>query len=216
MFTPFTGDNLACIRGGRLVFKGLSFALSPGDALLLTGVNGSGKTSLLRLMAGLAMPVEGVICANGVDVRDDLITYRANLNYVAHYDAVKPALTVSENLSFWTSLHYGGDVDAGLLAFGLSRLSEVPVRFLSAGQKRRLAMARLVAIKTGIWLLDEPSIALDTASLDALHTQIVDHRSRGGIVVASTHRELHFENAVTLNVSEYSSLQLKGTIFRDI
>ena len=208
MFTPFTGDNLACIRGGRLVFKGLSFALSPGDALLLTGANGSGKTSLLRLMAGLAMPVEGVIRANGVDVRDDLITYRANLNYVAHYDAVKPALTVSENLSFWTSLHNGGDVDAGLLAFGLSRLSEVPVRFLSAGQKRRLAMARLVAIKTGIWLLDEPSIALDTASLDALYTQIVDHRSRGGIVVASTHRELHFENAVTLNVSEYSPLQL--------
>ena len=207
MSTPFTGDNLACIRGGRLVFKGLSFALSPGDALLLTGANGSGKTSLLRLMAGLAMPVEGVIRANGVDVRDDLITYRANLNYVAHYDAVKPALTVCENLSFWTSLHNGGDVDAGLLAFDLSRLSEVPVRFLSAGQKRRLAMARLVAIKTGIWLLDEPSIALDMASLDALYMQIVDHRSKGGIVVASTHRELHFENAVTLNVSEYSSLQ---------
>ena len=207
MFTPFTGDNLACIRGGRLVFRGLSFALSPGDALLLTGANGSGKTSLLRLMAGLAMPVEGVIRLNGVDVCDDLIMYRANLHYVAHYDAVKPALTVSENLSFWTSLHNGGDVDAGLLAFDLSRLSEVPVRFLSAGQKRRLAMARLVAIKTGIWLLDEPSIALDTASLDALHTQIVDHRSRGGIVVASTHRELHFENAVTLDVSEYSSRQ---------
>ena len=207
MFTPFTGDNLACIRGGRLVFRGLSFALSPGDALLLTGANGSGKTSLLRLMAGLAMPVEGVIRANGVDVCDDLITYRANLHYIAHYDAVKSVLTVRENLGFWTSLHNGEDVDAGLLAFDLSRLSEVPVRFLSAGQKRRLAMARLVAIKTGIWLLDEPSIALDTASLDALHTQIVDHRSRGGIVVASTHRELHFENAVTLDVSEYSSRQ---------
>ena len=207
MFTPFTGDNLACIRGGRLVFKGLSFALSPGDALLLTGANGSGKTSLLRLMAGLAMPVEGVIRANGVDVCDDLITYRANLHYIAHYDAVKSVLTVRENLGFWTSLHNGEDVDAGLLAFDLSRLSEVPVRFLSAGQKRRLAMARLVAIKTGIWLLDEPSIALDTASLDALQTQIVDHRSRGGIVVASTHRELHFENAVTLDVSEYSSRQ---------
>ena len=207
MFTPFTGDNLACIRGGRLVFRGLSYALSPGDALLLTGANGSGKTSLLRLMAGLAMPIEGVIRANGVDVRDDLITYRANLHYIAHYDAVKSVLTVRENLGFWTSLHNGEDVDAGLLAFDLSRLSEVPVRFLSAGQKRRLAMARLVAIKTGIWLLDEPSIALDTASLDALQTQIVDHRSRGGIVVASTHRELHFENAVTLDVSEYSSRQ---------
>ena len=207
MFTPFTGDNLACIRGGRLVFRGLSFALSPGDALLLTGANGSGKTSLLRLMAGLAMPVEGVIRANGVDVREDLIRYRANLNYVAHYDAVKSVLTVRENLGFWTSLHNGEDVDAGLLAFDLSRLSEVPVRFLSAGQKRRLAMARLVAIKTGIWLLDEPSIALDTASLDALYTQIVDHRSRGGIVVASTHRELHFEDAVTLDVSEYSTRQ---------
>tara|TARA_Y100001934_G_scaffold40163_1_gene47847 strand:+ start:30554 stop:31189 length:636 start_codon:yes stop_codon:yes gene_type:complete len=203
MSTPFNGDNLTCIRGSRLVFKGLSFELSPGGALLLTGANGSGKTSLLRLMAGLAAPAEGVIRVDGSDIRDDPSTHRANLHYIAHYDAAKPALTVYENLSFWTSMHNGGDVDAGLSAFGLSRLSGVPVRFLSAGQRRRLAMARLIAIETGIWLLDEPSIALDTASLDALHTQIVDHRSRGGIVVASTHRDLHLQNAATLNVSEY-------------
>jgi len=205
MSAPFTGESLTCIRGDRLVFADLSFEVTAGGALLLTGPNGSGKTSLLRLMAGLSAPAEGVIRIDGADVREDLISHRANLHYVAHYDAAKPALTVSENLSFWISMHGGGDSEAGLAAFDLMHLSEVPARFLSAGQKRRLALARLVAIKTGIWLLDEPSVALDAASIDALRTQIADHRRNGGIVVASTHAELGLDDAITLDVAGFNA-----------
>ena len=204
MSAPFTGEDLTCIRGDRLVFAGLSFEVTAGGALLLTGPNGSGKTSLLRLMAGLAAQSDGVIRFGGEDVREDLIAHRANLHYVAHYDAAKPALTAHENLAFWTAMHGGGDADAGLAAFDLSPLSGVPARFLSAGQKRRLALARLVAIRTEVWLLDEPSVALDTASLDALRSRIAEHRNSGGMVVASTHAELGFEDAATLDVSAFN------------
>ena len=109
MSAPFTGENLTCIRGDRLVFARLSFEVTAGGALLLTGPNGSGKTSLLRLMAGLAVQSDGVIRFGGEDVREDLIAHRANLHYVAHYDAAKPALTAHENLAFWTAMHGGGD-----------------------------------------------------------------------------------------------------------
>jgi len=204
MSYPLSGKNLTCIRGDRLVFAGLNFAVARGGALLLTGRNGSGKTSLLRLMAGLAAPADGVICHNGEDYRDDPASHRADIHYVAHYDAAKSALTVRENLAFWTELHGRGDVMAGLVAFDLENLAPLPARFLSAGQRRRLALARLIAIKASIWLLDEPSVALDAASLDALRGLIAGHRRDGGTVIASTHAELGLGDAEILDVSAFA------------
>lgn len=204
MSFPLSGENLTCIRGDRLVFAGLDFSVAEGGALLLTGRNGSGKTSLLRLMAGLALPAEGIIRHNGMDYRDDPASHRADMHYVAHYDATKPALTVEENLAFWAEVHGGGDVSAGLQALALETLADLPGRFLSAGQKRRLALARLVAVRAGIWLLDEPSVALDNASLEALRGLIAAHRRSGGVVIASTHAELGLEDATVLDVSSYS------------
>lgn len=204
MSFPLSGENLTCIRGDRVVFAGLDFAVARGGALLLTGRNGSGKTSLLRLMAGLAAPADGMIRHNGEDYRDDPTSHRADIHYVAHYDAAKPALTVRENLAFWTELHGGGDVMAGLAAFDLENLANLPARFLSAGQRRRLALARLIAIKAGIWLVDEPSVALDAASLDSLRQLIAAHRRDGGAVVASTHAELGLDDAENLDVSAFA------------
>lgn len=204
MTFPLSGENLTCIRGDRIVFSGLGFSVETGGAVLLTGANGSGKTSLLRLMAGLGRPAEGTIRHNGVDIAEDPFSHRADIHYVAHYDAAKPALTVEENLAFWTALHGGGDIPSGLAAFDLGAMKSVPARFLSAGQKRRLALARLVAIKSSIWLLDEPSVALDRASLDNLRAQIARHRDEGGAVIASTHAELGLEDAANLDLTAFS------------
>ena len=137
--------------------------------------------------------------------------HRADIHYVAHYDAAKPALTVRENLAFWVALHGGGDTDAGLDAFDLAPLAELPARFLSAGQKRRLALARLVALEKSVWLLDEPSVALDAASLEALRGLIGEHRARGGAVIASTHADLGLADAASLDVSHYSNDGLAGS-----
>ena len=204
MVAPLSGENLTCIRGNRRVFSCLDFAVHEGGALLLTGRNGSGKTSLLRLMAGLGVPAEGALCHRGVDCRDNPAAHRADIHYVGHYDAEKPALTVRENLAFWVALHGGGDIEAGLESFDLAALAELPVRFLSAGQKRRLALARLVALDASVWLLDEPSVALDAASLDALRELIAEHQGCGGAVVASTHANLGLADALTLDVSQFS------------
>jgi heme exporter protein A len=204
MSYPLSGENLTCIRGDRLVFAGLDFAVARGGALLLTGRNGSGKTSLLRLMAGLTAPTDGVIRHNGEDYRDDPTSYRADIHYVAHYDAIKSALTVCENLTFWTELHGGGDVMEGLAAFDLENLAALPARFLSAGQRRRLALARLITIKASVWLLDEPSVALDSTALDALQGLIAVHRRNGGAVIVSTHAELGLGDAKILDVSVFA------------
>lgn len=203
MTDSLSAENLTCIRGDRLVFTGLDCAVCPGDALVLTGPNGSGKTSLLRLLAGLSRPAEGIVRYDGADVSEDPAGWRALVQYVAHYDASKPALTVRENLAFWADLYGGGDIAAGLSAFDLTSLADLPARFLSAGQKRRLALARLVAIDAKVWLLDEPSVALDQASLVALGARIAEHRASGGAVIASTHADLGLADAATLDVSRF-------------
>lgn len=203
MTVSLSAENLTCIRGDRLVFAGLNCVVGPGEALVLTGPNGSGKTSLLRLLAGLSRPAEGVIRCDGADVSEDPAGWRALVQYIAHYDASKPALTVRENLAFWAELYGGGDVAAGLSAFDLAPLADLPARFLSAGQKRRLALARLAAIDAQVWLLDEPSVALDKASLQALGARIAGHRAAGGAVIASTHADLGLADAATLDVSRF-------------
>ena len=195
----FSGRDLCCIRGERVVFARLDFMLRPGDALVLLGPNGSGKSSLLRLMAGLIPPARGELRWNGNPER--------RLHYVGHADVTKPMLTVSENLDFWTRLN-GGDarsVFPALERFGLGNLHDTPGRFLSAGQKRRLTLARLLTISAPLWLLDEPSVGLDAASQIILETAITDHRAGGGMVAASTHTTLTLPDHLCLHLADYAS-----------
>jgi heme exporter protein A len=203
----FTGNDLCCRRGGRVVFDGLDFALQPGEALVLVGPNGSGKSSLLRLMAGLLPPFMGALRWQGVAIAADAEAHRARLAYLGHLDAVKPALGVAENLRFWIDLA-GGDaqaLDAALGRFNLAELADTPARYLSAGQRRRLALARVVAVPKALWLLDEPSTGLDQRSVAALEAAIADHRRTGGIVVTSTHIPLALDGARSLDLSGYDA-----------
>src|SRR5262249_2898471 len=153
-----------CRRGGRLVFAGLAFSLGSGDAVVLRGPNGSGKTTLLRLMAGLCRRSGGEMAWNGAEI-DDLEAHGANLRFIGHLDAVKPALTVAENLAFWRDLWGApkGDVRPAAAKLGLGALADFPARLLSAGQRHRLALARLLVAPAPLWLLDEPGNALDDA-----------------------------------------------------
>jgi heme exporter protein A len=201
----FTGHDLTCIRGERTVFTGLGFAVTSGGALVLTGPNGSGKSSLLRLMAGLLHPAAGAVAWNGESTAEDPDAHRERLLYVSHQDAVKPALTVGENLGFWAALTIsprgqGDVVGPALQAFGIDHLAEVPARYLSAGQKRRLTLARLVATPAALWLLDEPTTALDTDAVVRLRRVIEHHRADGGLVVVSTHADLDLADARSLDL----------------
>ncbi|MGB0632842.1 MAG: heme ABC exporter ATP-binding protein CcmA [Alphaproteobacteria bacterium] len=201
----FTGTGLACIRSERIVFAGLDFSVAPGEALVLTGPNGSGKSSLLRLMAGIARPAAGHIAWQGVPVAEDPERYFADMHYVGHRDAVKAALSVRENLAFHCALRTAApDIDGALETTGLSALADLPARMLSAGQTRRLALARMLAAPARLWLLDEPTVALDTRSVARLRTAIADHRAGGGIVVASTNVPLGIDDAATIDVSVHA------------
>lgn len=185
----FHGLDMAAIRGERLVFAGVNFTLAPGEALLLVGPNGSGKSTLLRILAGLGRLAGGRLLWRDEDALADRTTHAGRVAYLGHQDAVKPGLTVAENLQLW------GDPKPGLAAMDLERLVDLPGRMLSAGQKRRLALARLAINPAPIWLLDEPTLGLDTASVARLGTILADHRARGGMVVAATHLPLPLPHA---------------------
>ncbi|WP_119679888.1 heme ABC exporter ATP-binding protein CcmA [Indioceanicola profundi] len=204
----FEGRALTCLRGARVVFTDLEFALPSGGALVLVGPNGSGKSSLLRLMAGLSKPFSGELLWDGGRVADDPEAHRARLRYVGHLDAVKPALTAAENLSGWAGL--SGDAGtardralAALERMRIAHLAEVPGRYLSAGQKRRLNLARLALDPAPLWLLDEPTTALDRASVARFAETIARHREAGGMVVLSTHTDLDLESPQVLDVSDF-------------
>lgn len=204
----FDGQGLACIRSERIVFAGLGFSLEPGGALVLTGPNGSGKSSLLRLMAGLGRPAAGQIRWNGTPVRDDPETFAAAIHYLGHRDAVKPALTVRENLAFQASLRRSAGtaaIDSALAQVRLSPLADMPARMLSAGQTRRLAIARILATPATLWLLDEPTIALDAPSVAAVAEAIARHRAAGGMIVASTNVPLAIPGTQTLDMGEFEA-----------
>ena len=204
--TPsFSGESLHCIRGERTVFTGLDFYATAGSALILRGPNGSGKSSLLRLMAGLLRPASGSLFRDGLAVEDDPEYHRSSLHYVGHHDAIKPVLTVSENLAFWAGVR--GEtkpVGAALERFGLSPLADMAARLLSAGQRRRLNLARIAASAAPLWLLDEPTTALDSASTAVLVELIGDHRASGGIAVMSTHTDLGIPETIDLALDRFS------------
>lgn len=190
-------EGLAAIRGERLVFAGLSFAVPAGGALLVSGPNGSGKSTLLRLLAGLVPPAAGRLLWQGSDALADLPAHAARLRYLGHRDAVKPSLSVAENLRIWGA---AGAVRRALEAVDLAALADLPARMLSAGQTRRLAIARLALADAPLWLLDEPTLGLDEASVARLGAMLAEHRSRGGLVVAATHLPLPLDRPVELRL----------------
>lgn len=185
----FSFDKLSLERAERLVADGLRARAQSGEVLLLVGPNGSGKSSLLRALAGLMLPVAGRITWDGADIAKSADAHRARLAFVGHQDAVKPGLTTAENLHFWASMG-GGDARAALSAFKLNNLADRPARFLSAGQRRRLALSRLTLRHRALWLLDEPITALDADSRAAFQALLKAHLDRGGIAVIATHDEL--------------------------
>lgn len=193
--------ELAGERGGRVVFAGVSFALAPGAALLLTGPNGAGKTSLLRVLAGLGRIAGGALLWDGRPALEDRVTHALRLTLVGHQDALKAALTVAETLAHEARI-VGGDAAAAIAALGLEALADHPVRILSAGQRRRVALARLVlGAARPLWLLDEPTVALDTEGVAALGRVLAAHRGRGGMVVASSHLALPLDGAAELRLA---------------
>src|SRR3979490_2774374 len=181
-----SGRDVRCARGGREVFSGLDFEASSGEALAVTGPNGAGKTSLLRLIAGLLTMAGGSI---GLEGGEPELTLAEQAHYLGHRDALKPALSVTENLAFWRDF-LGGDVsDAGqsLAAVGLDHTAHLPAAYLSAGQRRRLSIARLLAVRRPIWLLDEPTNALDAAGQSLFSGLMSEHLGRGGLIIDATH-----------------------------
>ncbi len=184
-----SGRGVSCVRGGREVFSGLDFEASSGEALAVIGPNGSGKTSLLRLIAGLLAVAGGSIGLEGGEAE---LTLPEQAHYLGHRDALKPALSVVENLSFWRDFLGGAAFDAGksLAAVGLDHAAHLPAAFLSAGQRRRLSIARLLTVRRPVWLLDEPTNALDTAGQSLFAGVMCDHLAHGGLIIAATHAPL--------------------------
>jgi heme exporter protein A len=193
-------ESLTAIRGERLVFVDLSFELLRGGALILSGRNGSGKSTLLRLLAGLVRPEAGRLLWDGVDALTDRTEHGARVALLGHQDALKPGLTAAENLAFAARLS-GRPIGAALAVLGLEDLAALPARMLSAGQKRRLALARVSLSAAKLWLLDEPTIGLDEPAVDRLGALLARHREAGGMVVAATHVPLPLPAAETLRLS---------------
>lgn len=191
-----TVSDLTVARGGMAILAGLNFTLSSGSALVLRGPNGSGKTTLLRTVAGLQPPMAGRI--SGADDR---------IAYAAHADGLKAALSVTENLAFWSSVFGGPSIDVALEAFDLRGLALRRAGHLSAGQKRRLGLARLMVTGRPVWVLDEPTVSLDAASVAMFATAVRSHLADGGMALIATHIDLGLETAV-LDVTPFRALAM--------
>lgn len=192
-----TAEDLAARRGGRMVFEGLSFAVGAGETLAVTGPNGAGKSTLLRVVAGLLAPAAGSIALEP----EREAGVGGAVHYLGHLEALKPAFTIAENLAFWRRLYGGGgDIEDAVEDVGLGGLSHLPVATLSAGQKRRVAIARLLIIDRPVWLLDEPATALDAAAEEMLGRLITRHLDTGGLVLAAIHRPLAIQPTATIRL----------------
>jgi heme exporter protein A len=198
------GSDLTCVRGGRQVFSGVGFTVGAGEALLVTGPNGAGKSSLLRLVAGLLRPLQGRLKLEGGDLE---LTIAEQAHYLGHQDALKPSLSARENLGFWTAL-LGGEAaksDHALAAVGLDEIAHLPAIYLSAGQRRRLAIARLIAVERPIWLLDEPTSVLDAAAQAMLADLIRAHVAGRGLVLVASHGPIGLNGAKQLRLGQQAA-----------
>ena len=187
--------NLSCQRGGRTIFSGLSLEIAAGEAVLLRGPNGAGKSTLLRVIAGLIPAMSGEILLNGTAFtdRDD---FQGQITYAGHLDAIKPQLTVAENLSFWAQLFEAGNLEKTMQDFRLDEIADRPAHACSAGQKRRLGLARIAVTSRLLWLLDEPTVSLDTETTARFAATIDAHCAAGGIAFIATHIDLGIEAQV--------------------
>ncbi|MES2144251.1 MAG: heme ABC exporter ATP-binding protein CcmA [Pseudomonadota bacterium] len=182
-------SDLDVARGGAVILRGISFRLVAGQALVLRGPNGIGKTTLLRTLAGLQPAVAGRVSMAP-----------ESLTYAGHADGIKAMLTVAENLTFWAAVHGGGDIDAALAAMQLGPLRDRRAAHLSAGQKRRLGLARLLVTGRPIWALDEPTVSLDAASVALFVAVVRGHLARGGVAVIASHIDLGLDEAAVLDL----------------
>ena len=191
--------NVEIERGGRRVVGGVSFALWPGEAMIVTGPNGAGKSTLLRALAGLLPIASGKLEGEAGEM-----TLAEMTHYVGHAEALKNALTAAENIDFWGAMlgtHAKGiSADAALARFGLAHVADLPAAYLSAGQRRRVSLCRLLAARRPLWLLDEPTTALDKASQARLAEIMAEHRAAGGMIVAATHAPLGLDDARELDL----------------
>jgi heme exporter protein A len=193
--------DLACRRGGRDVFSGVSFAVSSGEALTVTGRNGAGKSSLLRLVIGLLRLAAGQLTLEGGDPE---LSIAEQAHYLGHQDALKTSLSVAENLRFWAGYLGAKSVDISdpLEAVGLAPLAGLPAAYLSAGQRRRLSIARLIAAPRPIWLLDEPASTLDATAQARLTDLMKSHLAGGGLILAAAHSSIGLVKAQDLRLGE--------------
>ena len=192
-------SGLAVLRGERLVLRDVDLSVAAGGATLLLGRNGAGKSTLLRVLAGLRRPDAGTLSWDGRDSLSDPAAHAGSCAYLGHADAIKPGLTAAENLALAARVG-GGRVADALDRLDLGPLAELPARMLSAGQKRRLALARLSLSRAALWLLDEPTLGLDAASVARFGTMLAAHRAAGGVVVSATHLPLPLPGAEELRL----------------
>lgn len=219
-------ESLSCQRGGHTIVSNLSFEICAGQALILRGANGSGKTTLLRTIAGFLQPASGMVRVEAaesgtlprhntvlgkLDSRPGECGSDGHFHYIGHANGIKTRLTVIENVCFWQRYYAGGEdigqAEAALDAFGLIGLADFRAAHLSQGQARRLGLARLLAARRSIWLLDEPSVSLDAASTKLLESAVASHLSLSGIAIISTHLDLALRGAQTLELGSTPALQ---------
>lgn len=203
MTASILGEQLDLWRGDRHVLAALNVQANAGELLLLTGANGSGKTTLLRMLSGLLQPEAGRVLWAGRDVREDLLAYHAQIVYLGHEPPLKADLTAYENLRFWIGIRRAvspGEIGAALDRVGASSWSDRSVRTLSAGQRRRVALAGVILCAAALWLLDEPTTNLDTEGQRLVAKLVEERIGSGGIVIAAVHQDLPFDRAPTRRI----------------
>lgn len=201
-------QGLACLRGDRLLFKKVGFELNAGGLLYVLGENGSGKSSLLRMLCGLLMPEDGAVFWDAKKIKENAENYLSNLTYIGHLNGLKDDLTALENL-YMSARSAGNEVTedkalAALTAIGIERCANLPTRVLSQGQKRRVTLARLWLTEGKLWILDEPFAALDVASVGVLEARLGEHLANGGMAILTTHQD------VTVNAQSIQTLRLSS------
>ncbi len=200
-------QNMTCIRGDRAIFSNLEFELPPGRALILNGANGSGKSSLLKIVAGLLQAQNGALFFDHQDILGDQDWISHNICYLDHNNGMKPEMTVAENLIFWAEMaHHHEDVRTAASKVGIDHCLDLPVCYLSSGQARRAAITRVLCHPGQIWLLDEPTVGLDREGVALLAGLMNEHLTQGGRILTATHIELDIDPAkyAILNMSDFA------------